>query len=59
MTFEKLGPLLQEERTNEVCYVCQNYIYRRTYVDLNSGNKKRTKIVFVCKNCLNNNNGKK
>jgi len=56
MTFDKLGPLLNEERTNEVCHLCQNYIYKRVYMDLNSSDKKKTKIVFVCKNCLNNNN---
>ncbi|MEJ2279894.1 MAG: hypothetical protein P8Y70_19430 [Candidatus Lokiarchaeota archaeon] len=53
MTFEKLGPLLSEERTHAVCEICNNYIYKRVYYDENSKGKKKT--VFVCKNCLNNN----
>ena len=56
MTFENLGPLLQEERTPAVCQICSNYIYKRTYYDESSKGKK--KVVFVCKNCLENNNHK-
>ncbi|MBD3256240.1 MAG: hypothetical protein GF383_14170 [Candidatus Lokiarchaeota archaeon] len=54
MTFEKLGPLIQEDRTTAVCEICKNYIYRRVYYDESAEKKK--KVVFVCKNCLNNNN---
>ncbi|MBN1215846.1 MAG: hypothetical protein JXA99_10455 [Candidatus Lokiarchaeota archaeon] len=52
MTFEKLGPLLKEDRTSAICEVCNNYIYKRVYYDENSS--KKQKIVFVCKNCLDN-----
>ncbi|MBD3211504.1 MAG: hypothetical protein GF311_02765 [Candidatus Lokiarchaeota archaeon] len=50
MTFEELGPLLKEERTIATCHICSNYIYKQTYYDENSKDKKKT--VFVCKNCL-------
>ena len=53
MTFDKLGPMLEETRTPEVCEICGDYIYKRIYQDENSKDKKKT--VFVCKNCLNNN----
>ena len=53
MTFENLGPLLEEARTIALCNVCNNYIYKRVYYDENS--KKKQKVVFVCKNCLKNN----
>ena len=53
MTFEKLGPLLKEERTTAVCEKCSNYIYKRIYYESKSKDKKKT--VFVCKNCLKNN----
>ncbi len=52
--FEHLGPLLEEHRTTAVCEICKNFIYKRIYQDENS--KKKQKIVFVCKNCLDNNN---
>ena len=52
MTFENLGPLLEEARTTALCNVCNNYIYKRVYYDENS--KKKQKVVFVCKNCLKN-----
>ncbi len=29
MTFEKLGPLIKENRTEAVFEVCQNYIYKQ------------------------------
>jgi len=51
--FKHLGPLLEETRTQAVCEICNNYIYKRIYYDENS--KKKRKVVFVCKNCLNNN----
>jgi len=54
MTFDKLGPLLAEDRTEQVCALCNNYIYRQVYYDERSKDKKKT--VFVCKNCLKNNN---
>jgi len=50
--FENLGPLLQEERTPAVCEICNNYIYKRVYHDENS--KGKTKVIFVCKICLDN-----
>lgn len=50
--FEHLGPMLEETRSNEICQVCNNFIYIRIYFDENSKNKRKT--VFVCKNCLNN-----
>ncbi len=50
--FENLGPLMQEERTPAICEICKNYIYRRVYYDENS--KEKRKIIFVCKNCLEN-----
>ncbi|MBY9005788.1 MAG: hypothetical protein KGD63_03435 [Candidatus Lokiarchaeota archaeon] len=50
MTFEKLGPLLKEDRTPAICEMCNNYIYKRVYYDENSSKKQKT--VFVCKNCL-------
>ncbi len=56
--FDHLGPLLQEVRTPAVCQICSNYIYKQIYYDENSKNKNKTKVVFVCKNCLKNNNGK-
>ncbi|TXT67145.1 MAG: hypothetical protein BAJALOKI1v1_170015 [Promethearchaeota archaeon] len=52
MTFDKLGPLLEETRTPAVCEKCSNYIYKRIYYDENS--EKKRKVVFVCKNCLEN-----
>ncbi len=52
MTFENLGPLLEEARTTVTCNICNNYIYKRVYYDENS--KKKQKVVFVCKNCLKN-----
>ena len=48
--FKHLGPLLNESRTPEICAICNNFIYKRVYYDENSEEKK--KIVFVCKNCL-------
>ncbi len=51
--FKHLGPLLEETRTQAVCEICKNFIYKRVYFDENS--KEKRKIVFVCKNCLNNN----
>ncbi|MHA1194565.1 MAG: hypothetical protein ACTSRH_00680 [Promethearchaeota archaeon] len=56
MSFEKLGPLLEEKRTTGICAVCNNYIYRRVYYDELSKNKR--KVIFVCKNCLKNNSSK-
>ncbi len=61
--FNNLGPLLQEVRTPAVCEICNNYIYKQIYYDERSNLKNKTKVVFVCKNCLNkekekNNNGK-
>ncbi|HUW91236.1 MAG TPA: hypothetical protein VMV43_12055 [Candidatus Nanopelagicaceae bacterium] len=53
MTFDNLGPLLEEARTPALCNICNNYIYKRVYHDENSKNKR--KVVFVCKNCLKNN----
>lgn len=51
--FEKnLGPILQEERTPATCHKCNNYIYKRVYYDERS--EKKQKVVFVCKNCLDN-----
>jgi hypothetical protein len=50
--FEKLGPLLDEHRTESVCFKCNNFIYKRIYFDENSKGKQKT--IFVCKNCLNN-----
>lgn len=52
--FKHLGPLLNESRTSEICALCNNYIYKRVYYDENSEKKRKT--VFVCKNCLNNDN---
>ena len=49
--FEHLGPLLDETRTPAVCEICNNFIYKRIYYDENS--EKKSKTVFVCKNCLN------
>ena len=54
MTFKNLGPLLQEDRTTAICHKCNNFIYKQIYYDENS--KKKNKVVFVCKNCLNNSN---
>jgi hypothetical protein len=51
--FKNLGPLLGETRTPAVCEICGSYIFKQIYHDENSKDKK--KIVFVCKNCLNNN----
>ena len=51
MTFDKLGPLLGEERTPAICEICNNYIYKQVYHDENSKDKR--KVVFVCKECLN------
>lgn len=51
--FEHLGPLIEETRTPAICEICKNFIYKRIYQDENS--EKKRKIVFVCKNCLNNN----
>ncbi|MGV9173958.1 MAG: hypothetical protein ACOC44_02910 [Promethearchaeia archaeon] len=50
--FDKLGPLLKEERTKAVCEICKSYIFKQIYYDENKENKKKT--VFVCKNCLKN-----
>jgi hypothetical protein len=50
MTFENLGPLIEEERTKAVCEVCSNYIYKRIYWAEESKDKRKT--VFVCKKCL-------
>jgi hypothetical protein len=50
--FKHLGPLLEETRTTAICEICNNYIYKRVYYDENS--KKKRKVVFVCKNCLQN-----
>jgi hypothetical protein len=50
--FKNLGPLLHEQRTEHVCALCNNFIYKRIYFDENSEKKRKT--VFVCKNCLNN-----
>lgn len=55
--FKNLGPLLQEMRTVAVCEICSNYIYKQVYYDEKSKDKK--KVVFVCKNCLNNENNNK
>lgn len=52
MSFEKLGPLLVENRTSAICEICKNFIYKRVYYDENSETKQ--KVIFVCKNCLNN-----
>jgi hypothetical protein len=52
MTFDKLGPMLDETRTPAVCQICGDYIYKRIYHDENSKDNRKT--VFVCKNCLNN-----
>lgn len=52
MPFDNLGPLLGETRTPGVCAICGNFIYKRIYFDENSKNKK--KVVFICKNCYNN-----
>ena len=54
MSFEKLGPLLGEARTSSVCMICNNFIYKRIYQDENSSSNQ--KVIFVCKNCLRNNN---
>ncbi len=51
--FKNLGPLLGEERTPAICEKCKNYIYKRVYKLLDEG-KNQTKIIFVCKNCLEN-----
>ncbi|MGQ4874949.1 MAG: hypothetical protein ACTSVV_04835 [Promethearchaeota archaeon] len=56
MTFKNLGPLIGETRTPAICEICNNYIYKQIYHDPNSKNK--TKVVFVCKNCLKNNKDK-
>ena len=50
--FKDLGPLLSEDRTAEVCFKCNNFVYKRIYFDENSKSKQKT--IFVCKNCLNN-----
>ena len=55
--FDKLGPILKETRTPAVCEICHNYIYKRIYYDETSEEKKKT--IFVCKNCLDNNNNNK
>ncbi|MFW9946391.1 MAG: hypothetical protein ACFFDX_06125 [Candidatus Odinarchaeota archaeon] len=52
MSFENLGPLLGENRTSAICEICKNFIYKRVYYDENS--EKKQKVIFVCKNCLNN-----
>ena len=49
--FKHLGPLIVETRTPAICEICNNFIYKRIYHDENS--KKKQKIIFVCKNCLN------
>jgi hypothetical protein len=54
MSFDNLGPLLGETRTQTVCAICGNFIYKRVYFDENSKNKQKN--VFICKNCLKNNN---
>lgn len=51
---EHLGPLLEETRTTAICDICSNYIYKRVYYFEESKNKR--KVVFVCKNCLDNEN---
>ncbi len=51
--FQHLGPLLVENRTPAICEICNNFIYKRIYHDENS--KKKQKIVFVCKHCLEKN----
>lgn len=57
MTFDNLGPLIDETRTTTLCMVCGDYIYKRIYQDENSKNKQKT--IFVCKNCLRNEEKKK
>ncbi|TFG03390.1 MAG: hypothetical protein EU539_12300 [Promethearchaeota archaeon] len=52
--FKHLGPLLEESRTTAICELCKNYIYKQVYYDENSDKKR--KIVFVCKNCLEQEN---
>ena len=53
MTFKNLGPILGETRTATTCAICGDFIYKRIYFDENS--KGKQKVVFVCKNCLENN----
>ena len=53
MTFDNLGPMLEEVRTPAVCEICGSYIFKRIYHDENSKGKRKT--VFVCKTCLKNN----
>ena len=50
--FKHLGLMISETRTPAVCEICNNFIYKRIYYDENS--EKKSKTVFVCKNCLNN-----
>ena len=52
--FQNLGPLLEENRTPAICEICNNFIYKRIYQDENS--KKKQKIIFVCKKCLEQEN---
>ena len=53
MTFDNLGPMIDEARTPAVCQICGSYIFKRIYQDENSKDKRKT--VFVCKTCMKNN----
>ena len=48
--FKHLGALLGESRTEYICEICNNFIYKQIYYWENS--EKKEKTVFVCKNCL-------
>lgn len=52
MSFEHLGPFVGETRTPAVCQICGDFIYKQLYFDESC--KDNHKVVFVCKNCLNN-----
>ena len=44
LPFKRLGKLLEERRTKEVCAECDNFVYKQTY--------PRGKVVFICKKCF-------
>ena len=53
MTFDNLGPMIDEARTPAVCQICGSYIFKRIYQD--EREKTNVKTVFVCKTCMKNN----
>ena len=44
LPLKRLGRLLEERRTKEVCAECDNFVYKQTY--------PRGKVVFICKKCF-------